>query len=676
MEKKISYLARNFEDIKNELILFTKKYYPNLTDSLNDASIGAWLVDLISAVGDDLSYHTDRVYQETNIDTANSKNTILNNARMNGVKILGPKPSICEVELSCTLDVKSDNIAQPDWNQAPILRRGSIVGNSNYNFELTEDVNFGEQFNTDGVSNRKFTPIKNSNGVITGYRVTKSTMVISGRSKVYKKVLSDDDITPFMEIVLPEQNIMNVESILFKETSSFNTNPQTYEYYIDEEEFKLNNEDVSTYRYFEVTSLADQYRFGTETRWVENENAPSLTIDEANPEIYEYYNTNQKDNTTVTPNEATCKYFRGIWKPISQKFVTEYTVNGYLKVIFGCGTDSIVIPSGGTHYGEYVTSKIINNRMLGLLPRAGWTMFVLYRVGGGIETNLAANSINKIISMDAVFPHLNNDDTTVKNEIIQSFTVSNPSPSVAGKDAPSNEEMKYLIKYTIPSQERCVTLKDYKARIMAIPPKYGCPFRCNVMEDNNKIVIPLLGLSSTQKLDSTLPLLLVHNLVEYLKNYRSINDYLEFKSGRIYNIGIAADAFIDKNYTTSAVVSELINTITEYFSVNNHDMGEDIFVGDLEKQLNMIDGVISLIDLRIYKIWGGKYSSTPCPLPTIQDTNACNSNNVSFTVNGDNGASTSQIDLNAVDAVLYSDYDSMYEILNPDSDIQIRVKLR
>ena len=32
MEKKINYLARNFEDIKSELINFSNKYYPEITD--------------------------------------------------------------------------------------------------------------------------------------------------------------------------------------------------------------------------------------------------------------------------------------------------------------------------------------------------------------------------------------------------------------------------------------------------------------------------------------------------------------------------------------------------------------------------------------------------------------------------------------------------------------------
>ena len=70
MEKKISYLNRNFSDYRNSLINFTKEYYPALQDTFNDASVGSWLIDLVAAVSDNLSYLADRVYQETSVNSA------------------------------------------------------------------------------------------------------------------------------------------------------------------------------------------------------------------------------------------------------------------------------------------------------------------------------------------------------------------------------------------------------------------------------------------------------------------------------------------------------------------------------------------------------------------------------------------------------------------------------
>ena len=666
MNKKISYLARSFDDIKSELLNFSKKYYPELSDNFNDASVGAWMLDMVSAVGDDLAYHTDRMYQETNINSANSRSSILNNARMNGIKIPGAKSSLCEVELSCTVGVKDNS---PKVDELPVLKMGGTVGNSSYTFELTEDVNFAEQFNKDGFSNRKIVPTRDNNGIITGYTVTKNTIVVGGQSKIYKKVILEDDLKPFMEIVLPEQNIMNVESIIFKETSNFDNDPQMYEFFVDDEEFKVKNEDITTYRYFEVDSLSDQYRFGT----VMDDDSNSDNSNTVNyPPLQESCITYGEANDDITVNIRN--YYQGKWKPIVQKFITEYTDNNYLKIIFGCATDIVETPINASKYAENIMSKMVNNKMLGILPKAGWTMYVLYRVGGGVETNLAQGAINKLLNVDIVFNEGGDLETSGKTRVIKSLSVYNPTTSIAGKDAPSTEELKYLVKYSIPTQDRCVTLKDYKAKILQIPPKYGCPFRCNAMEENNKIIIPMLGLNYNGKLDSTLPEILVQNVKEWLSNYKNLTDYIEMRSGKIYNLGFDVDVFVDKNYTTPDVIASIINKVYDYMDVNKRDMGEDVFIGDLEREINNLDGVIGLIGMRIYTIYGGAYNDK-CPLPIkTNESDCCKTDIVVFSV-GD-GATADQLDIEAVDGVLVSDYDSMFEIKNKESDIRVRVKLR
>lgn len=659
MEKKINYLSRDFESIKSELLKFSNKYYPEITDNFNDSSVGAWLIDLVSAVGDDLSYHTDRMYQETNINSSNLKSSALNNARLNGVKIPGSKPSICEVELSCSLPIDSDgNISSPDWKYAPIIKRGSVVGNSSYSFELSEDVNFKEQFNSEGFSNRKFIPERDSNGVITSYTVTKNVVVLGGKSKVYKKVLNEDEVKPFMEIVLPEKNIMSVESIIFKETSNFSIDPNTSEYFIDEEVFKVANEDVYTYRYFEVDSLSDLYRFGTK-------------IDEQNKEVYDDYCECIGETTT---NCLTKRYYKGEWKALTQKFITEYTDNDYLKVIFGAATNLQSIPSNATTYTKHIMSNIVNNNMLGILPKAGWTMYILYRVGGGIETNVAQGAISSVINANIIFEESDSLSTQNKSAVVKSLKVYNPTVAIGGKNAPSTEEIKYLTKYNVNAQQRCVTLKDYKAKVMQMPPKYGCPFRCNVVEDNNKVSMSMLGLNAKGNLTSILPLTLIENIIEYLSNYKSLTDYVEIRSGKIFNIGIEMDVFIDKNYITHDVVSSIINLVNEYFKVEKHDMGGEIFIGDVEKEINSLDGVISMIDFRVYAIYGGTYSKDICPLPKVEQNSMCNT--ITKEPMKIQDANTFQIDINTTDRVLYNDYDSMFEIKNPKTDIKVRVKTR
>lgn len=662
-DKKISYLSRDFSSVRKELEKFSKQYYPELSDDWNDSSVGSWLMDLAASVGDDLAYHTDRMYQESTLDSANMRSSVLSQARSNGLKIPGRKASSCEVEISCVLPTDSTDISVPNWNYAPIVQSTSIISAGNSNFQLTEDINFAEQFNKNGYSNRKVVPSRNSNGNITGYTVSKSAIAVNGTTKVYKKVMYPNDIEPFMEIVLPEENILNIESIIFKESSDITTTPSIYEYYIDSEQYRISSEDAMTYRFFECDSLADKYRFGDSVNYGTSNIISSIY----EPSLYDDY----------TSNGAVTRYYRGKWKPLRQKFITEYTDNGYMKVIFGASNGYPQLPSNGTTYGDYVASNIINNDMLGVLPKEGWTMFILYRVGGGVSSNLGIGALNKFTLANVDWgANTNNTDGSIRGKVLTSLTVTNISSALAGKDSPSTSEIKYLMKYNTSSQNRAVTVTDYRAKLMEMPPKYGAPFRCSVIEENNKVEMDFLGLDSNGNLTSYLPQTLVENSIEYLSNFKQINDYIEIKSGKIYNIGVMGEMFIDKNYNQANVVTSVINKIKEYFSVNNHEMGDDIFVGDLEKEIMLLDGVIGIIRMKIYKIYNGGYSSDVCPLPETSEESVCGSEPSEGFSLKDEGSISREIDLDATDYVLYGDYNSMYEIKSPSSDIQIKIKTR
>lgn len=662
-DKKISYLSRDFSSVRKELEKFSKQYYPELSDDWNDSSVGSWLMDLAASVGDDLAYHTDRMYQESTLDSANMRSSVLSQARSNGLKIPGRKASSCEVEISCVLPTDSTDISVPNWNYAPIVQSTSIISAGDSNFQLTEDINFAEQFNKNGYSNRKVVPSRNSNGNITGYTVSKSAIAVNGTTKVYKKVMYPNDIEPFMEIVLPEENILNIESIIFKESSDITTTPSIYEYYIDSEQYRISSEDAMTYRFFECDSLADQYRFGDSVNYGTSNIISSIY----EPSLYDDY----------TSNGAVTRYYRGKWKPLRQKFITEYTDNGYMKVIFGASNGYPQLPSNGTTYGDYVASNIINNDMLGVLPKEGWTMFILYRVGGGVSSNLGIGALNKFTLANVDWgANTNNTNGSIRGKVLTSLTVTNISSALAGKDSPSTSEIKYLMKYNTSSQNRAVTVTDYRAKLMEMPPKYGAPFRCSVIEENNKVEMDFLGLDSNGNLTSYLPQTLVENSIEYLSNFKQINDYIEIKSGKIYNIGVMGEMFIDKNYNQANVVTSVINKIKEYFSVNSHEMGDDIFVGDLEKEIMLLDGVIGIIRMKIYKIYNGGYSSDVCPLPETSEESVCGSEPSEGFSLKDEGSISREIDLDATDYVLYGDYNSMYEIKSPSSDIQIKIKTR
>ena len=222
-----------------------------------------------------------------------------------------------------------------------------------------------------------------------------------------------------------------------------------------------------------------------------------------------------------------------------------------------------------------------------------------------------------------------------------------------------------MIKYHRAAQERCTTVKDYIDRILNLPPKYGTPFRIGVMEENNKIMVYLLGINDGGYLDTLLPVTLVKNIERYLAKYKMINDYVEIKAGRIINVSFDVDIIVDKNYNKVDVVNSVIDTIRKYMDINAHIMGEELYMGDLEKEISKVDGVLNLIDFRVYNETGEGYSATQIGQPTGS------SSEEEAEVDG-----RDIINLDATDGILYNDGDSMIELKYPSKDIRIRIKER
>ena len=629
MEKKISYLNRTYADYKEALIAMSEKYYPDLSTSFNDASIAAWQIDVAADIADNLSYHIDRVYQETNINSAQERASVYALARNNGVKIPGPKGAMAEMRITVMLPVTANT---PNYKVAPIIKRGTRFASAAQQFELLTDVDFASQFDENGVSNRTVIPSLNTNGIITGYTVSKLAVVTAGETRVYRQVIHTSDVQPFMEILLPVEKVMNVESVIVVNDTGQTVSPSYGTFYSS----GCNN----ATRFYEVDNLAQNWV------WTEKVGANGKA------EVYQY----------AYSGVVTYAVTKGEWKPIQHKFITEYTDKGYLKIIFGAGTEggNANIESDASKFGKWQMSRILNNNNLGVLPSPESTVFVLYRIGGGRVSNVPKGAINRVSFLNADFRGNKSDAET----IIKSLKVENTTPSVSGKDMPTEKELKYLIKYHNAAQQRCVTVKDYIDRILMLPPKYGTPFRVGVTEENNKIMVYLLGIDSEGQLDTSLPVTLIKNIEDYLSAYRMINDYVEIKSGRIINLSFEADLIVDKNYNKADVLRSAINTIKDYMDVNKHLMGEEIYVGDLQKEIGKIDGVINLISLKVFNETGSDYSKSTVSQEVIPVEEE------------EEGDGRYEVDLEATDGILYNEGDTMMEIKYPEKDIRIRIKER
>lgn len=601
----IKYTSRNFAEIRSDLVNMVRQYYPDIFNDFNDASVGMMLLELNAAVGDMLSYNTDRMFQETQIDYAKERKSVLSMARTFGLKVPGKRPSVTIVDFSVTVPVFGDSF---DLAYAPVIKAGSQVTGAGKVFEAMNDIDFSSPFTIGGIPNRLIIPNFDANNNIINYTLVKREMVINGFTKIFKKVINPTDVKPFLEIVLPDDNVLSVESIITLNGTSFTKDPSPDEFY------NLQN------RWFEMDALAESDVF----------------IDDP---------SRISDNSGIRP---------GKWITVSKKFIREYTDLGFTRIILGGGnqdTSSLCDFDTNTALVNQI-GDFINNMSLGEIPSANSTMFIKYRVGGGADTNLGPNVLK---SLGVVSMFVNGPNNTINSAVKSSLKVNNPFPALGGKDTPSVEEIRNLVRYNFSSQNRAVTIKDYQARIALMPGKFGVPFRTGVFEEQNKVKVYVLGLDENSKLSNTSTSTLRNNIATYLADYRMLNDYVEVTTGRIVNLGFQIDLYVDKKFPQTQIITQVINSVQDFMDINKYDMGDNIYMSSLIETINNVGGVLNVIDLRVYnKVGEGKYSLNEISQPYLD-------------------SDTRQIDISQ-DYTLFGEPTTMFEVKFPNTDILVRVK--
>jgi len=60
---------------------------------------------------------------------------------------------------------------------------------------------------------------------LINYTLTKREIVTNGFTRIFKKVVNISDVRPFLEIILPENNVLSIDSIITLEGTNFNSVP-------------------------------------------------------------------------------------------------------------------------------------------------------------------------------------------------------------------------------------------------------------------------------------------------------------------------------------------------------------------------------------------------------------------------------------------------------------------
>ena len=147
-KKEINYLSKDFDSFKSNLVDYIKTYYSKTYKDFSENSTGMMFVDLVSYVGDVLSYYIDYQFKEGFLQYASERKNVITLANYLGYK---PKASVAA---TTTLDVfqlipskiSEDGTVEPDTKFALNIDEGMEVvssGGSATIFRTTEPVNFG-----------------------------------------------------------------------------------------------------------------------------------------------------------------------------------------------------------------------------------------------------------------------------------------------------------------------------------------------------------------------------------------------------------------------------------------------------------------------------------------------------------------------------------------------------
>ena len=605
-ERTINYTNRDFSGIKEQLINLAKNYFPDTYTDFTATSPGMMFIEMAAYVGDILSFYQDKQLQETFLQYAQDPKGLYALAYMMGYR---PKvTTVSTVDLTISQEVPvSGSSGQwvPNWASGSKIPEGSVAictlqGNQTFITEDPVDFTFSSSLDP--------------------------TTVIA----LYDEG-NEDESSP--DRFLLEKNVKAYSGTIKTVTKTFGS----YEKYPT---FEIEDQDI--------VGILDVWEQGTsdeDGEWVEVPFLGQDTVFKAIP--------NQGENADTVPYVLSLK-------KVPKRFVSRFNSKGNLEVQFGAGMyaddqdeanflpDPVSLrpgtqenPAGNMYDTAYDPSNFLFSKSYGLVP-VNVTLVFRYVTGGGVQSNVPANTITKLGSgfpQDAV------------------LSVTNREAATGGRDGDSLEEIRENSLRAFAEQKRAVTLKDINIRALSMPVKFGTVAKVYATKDSSfggdkgdplRISLYLLGYDNAGHLiipNDTLK----QNLRTYLSEYTMLTDTLDLKDAFVINIGVKYDIVLRQGFGSVDVLLKCNQLLQDYFSTKNRAINETINLVEIQNLLNQIQGVQVVKDLQIVNKAGTEggldYSEYS------YDTKAATRN-----------------------GIVYPSYDiSFFEVKYPDVDIEGRI---
>ena len=659
-KKGISYVGKDFATLKQNLIEFTKTYFPNTYSDFNESSPGMVFVEQAAAIGDMLSFYQDTQLKESMLSYATERKNVIALAQSMGYKPKVTTPAVTTLNVYQIVPFSgSGNNNAPDETYYLKIKEGMDVESSIDSSIIFRSIDMVDFSNP---TDREIDVLERDvDGQPTKYLITKKVKVISATEKT-TSIQFDSDID-YPSKTISDENIISIISV----------------------------EEEDGTKWYEVPYLAQ------ETIFVEQPNTES--------------NTGELSN-----NSISVPYILELQK-VPRRFSIKVNNDNTIDLQFGSGDtnmdDNQILPNPknvGLGLANSVQrlnqgidpSNFLKTNTFGIVPQ-NKTLTVKYLVGGGIQSNVNTGDLTKIRNIQFVEDLLAVENLPLYNATKASVEVENIEAAIGGRGAESIEEIRQNALAMFGSQNRAVTRQDYIVRALSMPEKYGSVTKVYVSPDgeidnnspssilaspqnitefvnlvqslqtattqqiqtelvkyltqkktsigevNNPFAINMyvLGYNQNKKL-SLLNKAVKENLKTYIGEYRMLTDAVNIIDGFIVNIGVDFEINVYSNYNKREVLANCLTQLQEHFHIDNWTFNKPINISEIELLLANVEGVMSV--------------------PSVKISNICRSDN-----NEDYSPNRYNIEQATKGKIIYPSLDpSIFEVKYPNKDIKGR----
>jgi len=240
LNKNINYIGKDFNQLKENLIDFTKTYFPNTYSDFNESSPGMVFIEQAAAIGDMLSFYQDVQLKESMLSHATERKNIIALAHSMGYKPKTTSPAVTTItiyQLVPAIGLGTDN--QPDESYYLKIKDGLEIQSSTDTdviFRTTDSVDFANPTDREtDVYERDQT------GTPTFYLITKKVKAISATEISTTITFNTNDIN-YPTATINNENIIEITSVVDDDLSKWYEVPYLAQESIFFEQANMNNE--------------------------------------------------------------------------------------------------------------------------------------------------------------------------------------------------------------------------------------------------------------------------------------------------------------------------------------------------------------------------------------------------------------------------------------------------